>query len=163
MNTMKIEIVSPNVVMRGNLEIIEGKPVFPSEKIDHPVDLIKLEPIGGTENDCFVFYNKEQQIIARGAIHNYHVENQLCISWENDDKAIKHYPDEVMKIWLNWLFANTTMDIVWVLLTGNYPEKEFLTKYFKEGQPPKDEKKKGQGGQWYNLRKEAWLSMIGNF
>lgn len=79
MKKAKVEIVSQNVIMRSNVEVVDGKLTFPCEKVKIPEDLSKLKPVGGTEDACFVFYNKENQIIARGAIHDYYVENDLRI------------------------------------------------------------------------------------
>ena len=156
MKKAKVEIVSQNVIMRSNVEVVDGKLTFPCEKVKIPEDLSKLKPVGGTEDACFVFYNKENQIIARGAIHDYYVENDLRIIWVNEREVVKNYPDEVMAIWSGWLFANTSINKVWALLTGNYPEKEFLEKNFKEEQPPKDGKNEAKSSRWYSLSKADW-------
>ena len=105
MKKAKVEIVSQNVIMRSNVEVVDGKLTFPCEKVKIPEDLSKLKPVGGTEDACFVFYNKENQIIARGAIHDYYVENDLRIIWVNEREVVKNYPDEVMAIWIGWLYS----------------------------------------------------------
>ena len=162
MDAAKVEIISQHIIMRSNVEVIGGKLTFPSEKIEHPLDIHKVKSVGGTEDGCFVFYNKNYQVIARGSIRNDWVENELRLEWKDEDRTADNYPDEVMQIWLDWLFGNTAIDKVWALLDGNFPEKDVLVHYFKEEHAPNSRENIGKGSKCYSLCKEDWHGIASN-
>lgn len=154
MHTTKIEIKSTNIIMRTNAKIVDGKIKFPDEEVSYPINLKNLKPTGGTEDSCFVFYDMSNQIIARAAIHNYHVPGELRIIWETG--VSEEYAAEAMTLWLNWLFENTALVKVWTLITGEYPECAFVNKYFKNEIPAEYKHNKLSQGIWYSLYKENW-------
>lgn len=162
MDTAKVEIISQHIIMRSNVEVIGGKLTFPSEKIEHPLDIHKVKSVGGTEDGCFVFYNKNYQVIARGSIRNDWVKNELHLEWKDEDRTADNYPDEVMQIWLDWLFENTAIDKVCALLNRDFPEKDVLIRYFKEEHALNSREKTGLNSKWYSLCKEDWHGIASN-
>ena len=142
-----MEIKSENVTIRTNAHIVDGKVVFPYQEQEHPVDLMKLEP-AGTENFCFVIYDKAENIIARIGLRydSYPFE----FRYEDREKNSIMYIEEILKAWLNWVFKETDTEKVYTIAVPGNVEETFVLENFTR---IKNEKRKSW---WYALSLEDW-------
>lgn len=142
-----MEISSKNVTIRTNAHIAEGKIIFPYQEQVHPLDLMKIEP-AGTENFCFVIYNQSEEIIARIGIRDdrYPFEFQ----YEDPEKSSANYIEEILTIWLDWVFAKTSTTEVYTLIVGGEVEKSFVEKYFSKIE------NETWNCWWYVLNRDNW-------
>lgn len=145
-----MEISSKNVTIRANARIAEGKIIFPYQEQVHPQDLTKIEP-AGTENFCFVIYNQSEEIVARIGIRDDRYPFEF--RYEDREKNSASYIEEILSIWLDWIFEKTNTKEVYTLIVGDEVEKSFVEKYFSK---IKNEK---WNSWWYVLSRDNWYKI----
>lgn len=141
-----MELISENITMRANVEIVSGNVVFPfNQQLSNEIELSKIVP-SGDENSCFVFRDKANRVIGRIGIRSDTYPMEIRYNAE----VSSTYTEEIFTVWIDWLFGNTNTQEICDLIVGNSPEKEFVKRKFQARES------QGDYGMWYFLTKGNW-------
>lgn len=125
---------SSRMIMKTNLEAIDGKIVYPPKEEFHidgaSLSLLNLKP-NVAENGGFIFYDKEKpdNQICKIEYVKKRGKNELCYETQPSYRN-KGYMSEAMEYTLRWFQKNSVKGSIWLLIhRGNVNSLRIAEKF----------------------------------